>query len=845
MKANRIIDIGGKAKKLYVLQDLGFNVPPFHVFSHSMLKQILEAENVENHPSFSSILKEALESNFGNDLNSCNYAVRSSAAMEDGANHSFAGLFKTMLNVPAKNLPSAIAEVWQSANSERVSEYCKLKGISSAQEVSVIVQEMIHAEKSGVAFSSNPIVGEEESCVISSVYGLGEGLVSGDLEADVVTVSKSGIEKQIATKRLMYVSNLQEGGIKKVAVRSEMRKEAVLSSSEIEEIIKALVQLEHHFNEPQDVEFAFCKGELYLLQTRPITAIHNKEYILWDNSNIIESYPGVTTPLTYSFISKMYDMVYRQFVALLGVPQKKIQEHSSVFENTLGLVRGRVYYNLLNWYKMLAMLPGFSINAEFMENMMGVKERFQLDEKFQMKKLEAKFRIAFMLMKMMFLQITLPLARKRFQNLLHSTILKFKSVDLHNYSASQLLSYYKTLENNLLLKWKAPLTNDFFSMIWFGVLQKLVQKNFPKQENLHNDLLCGSNDIISVQPIHRTIELARYVYENTAYAQLFMKNDCLFIWKELQKEEYSPLRKKVDSFIHDFGERCVGELKLETVSYTQEPAKFIAVVKSYVEQGITTQLTLANHEEIIRGNAEKIVQEVFAKHPFRKRVFSFILKKARDHVSNRENLRFERTRAFGMVREIMNHLGDRFNKEGLLESSSDIFYLQLNEILEYENIHLMGSTWKMLVESRKAEFNEYAKQPVPQERFFTYGYEFSDEYIYSSEKLEPAQSELKGIGCCPGVVTGRVRKVTSPSEIDSLNGDILVTSSTDPGWVTLFPSASAILVERGSLLSHSAIVSRELGIPCIVGVKGLLRSLNTGDRIRMNGSTGQIHKLEM
>jgi pyruvate,water dikinase len=89
-------------------------------------------------------------------------------------------------------------------------------------------------------------------------------------------------------------------------------------------------------------------------------------------------------------------------------------------------------------------------------------------------------------------------------------------------------------------------------------------------------------------------------------------------------------------------------------------------------------------------------------------------------------------------------------------------------------------------------------------------------------------------------VRARVQVVHDPNAIVSLNGDILVTSSTDPGWVTLFPSASAIIVERGSLLSHSAIVSREMGIPCIVGVTGLLKTLKTGDEVEMDGSTGEI-----
>jgi phosphoenolpyruvate synthase/pyruvate phosphate dikinase len=212
-------------------------------------------------------------------------------------------------------------------------------------------------------------------------------------------------------------------------------------------------------------------------------------------------------------------------------------------------------------------------------------------------------------------------------------------------------------------------------------------------------------------------------------------------------------------------------------------------------------------------------------------------------VSSRENLRFERTRGFGMVRNMFSALGELWHREGHLNQAQDIFYLELDEIKSMANGEFNSALIEPIKE-RIVEFDRYKKQIPPQERFSTYGNDFKDEYIYSLEKIEAAEDGLSGIGCCPGIVQGKVQVVMDPNEIDSLNGDILVTSSTDPGWVTLFPTASAIIVERGSLLSHSAIVSREMGIPCIVSVSGLLRTLKSGDEILMDGSTGNIKIIE-
>src|SRR5206468_9355304 len=120
-------------------------------------------------------------------------------------------------------------------------------------------------------------------------------------------------------------------------------------------------------------------GRLYLLQSRPITSLARTAdpdgvINVWDNSNIAESYNGVTTPLTFSFARRAYEEVYRQFCRILRVPEAKIAASADVFRHMLGLIEGRVYYNLLNWYRLIALLPGFQSNRGFMEQMMGVKE---------------------------------------------------------------------------------------------------------------------------------------------------------------------------------------------------------------------------------------------------------------------------------------------------------------------------------------------------------------------------------------------------------------------------------------------------------------------------------------
>ncbi|MCE3295785.1 MAG: phosphoenolpyruvate synthase [Crocinitomicaceae bacterium] len=851
--------IGGKARNLFRLKHKHFPVPRFLVIpQETMIETLkLKAGKELSRGEIESKIKEikldpAVLDNIRTYFPSETlFAVRSSAIDEDGSEFSFAGQFESYLFVPAHQLEAKIKEVWLSSCSERVLEYRKHHGLNSQTGIAVVVQQMIDADTAGVAFSINPISGNRREKLISSVYGLGEGLVSGELDADNFIVSGTGYQSEIAKKTHRFVLDKENFGTKQLEVESYLQEKPSLGKNQVEALGHLLDNCALYFGKPQDIEFAFYKGELFILQARPITNLHkipdiSADYILWDNSNIIESYPGVTTPLTFSFISKSYEDAYRLFCAYMGVEEKVIRENQRVFQNTLGLINGRVYYNLKTWYHMLAMLPGYSINARFMENMMGVKERFDIPESYRLSKTKAWWSIVKMAVSMLINLGALPKKRRKFKLLLDRMIAEYKAVDMGRKNSNELMELYIRFERELISEWKAPLLNDFFAMIYFGRLQKTCQKyQVSDNPNIHNDLLCGSADIISTQPIHRSIRLATHISANPELKQLFLQKSAEETWEKLQTTyAFETIYKEIQAYIHDFGERCIGELKLETRSYNQEPAQFIRMLQSYVETGINQSITSGKVEEEIRRKAEAEVNSKLKNSFFKKWKLRRLTNKTRILVSSRENLRYERTRAFGIVREIFSHIGENFYAEGIIENDRDIFYLTKEEIFAYIEGRSVSQDLKQLIALRKAEFAAYEEQLPPSERFASYGPVYHGNDFYSTTKLEALSGDLKGIGCCPGRVKAQVQVVLNPKEITSLKGRILVTSSTDPGWVTLFPSASAIIVERGSLLSHSAIVSREMGIPCIVGVTGLLRTLKTGDWVEMDGSTGEIKILE-
>jgi len=849
--------IGGKAKNLFSLTELKLPVPKWMVLPADYLAEVFKDLSSIEHTQdmlyaidtyrFPAYFLKEIEAHFGDTLY---FAVRSSALDEDGAKHSFAGQFESYLYVRKEDILARIKDVWRSLYAERVLAYRSANNLGPIFGIGVIVQQMVDADASGVAFGVNPISGNRKEKLISGVFGVGEGLVSGALDADNYILVKRKLDRQVVRKKEKYViAPGISGGTVKVEIPRIHQHDQAISDEILLKLDIVLDDLRKHFTAFQDVEFAVKDDQLYILQTRPITTLDKApdisgEYVVWDNSNIVESYPGVTTPLTFSFISQSYEGAYKLFCSFLGVDDRTIRRHERVFANTLGLINGRVYYNLKTWYHMLAMLPGYSLNARFMENMMGVKETFDVPKSYQLSTGEAWRSILQMAVKMYRRFRTLPSKRKAFKILVDRTISKYKQMDFQHKNANELMQLYLYFERTLLQEWKAPLLNDFFAMIWFGLLQKRCEE-YTRGEypNIHNDLLCGSSDIISTQPIHRSIALATMISDVPFLKHLFIGEEPSSIWDTLnqdQRPESQQLLRQIREYLDDFGERCVGELKLETISYSQDPSKFVYVLKTYVEAGITSAQTSNRMEEEVRTQAEQAMKKMLRRKPIQKWLFKKTVNRARELVSARENLRYERTRAFGVVRELFTYIGIRFYEEGILEFERDIFFLTKDEIFAYIEGRSVTHDLKSLVSVRKEEFEHFERMDTPSERIATHGVVYQSNDFYSKSKIEPLEGELKGIGCCPGRVKAKVRVVRHPGEVKTMEGDILVTSSTDPGWVTLFPSASGIIVERGSLLSHSAIVSREMGIACIVGVTGLLKRLKTGDLVEMDGSTGEI-----
>jgi phosphohistidine swiveling domain-containing protein len=215
-----------------------------------------------------------------------------------------------------------------------------------------------------------------------------------------------------------------------------------------------------------------------------------------------------------------------------------------------------------------------------------------------------------------------------------------------------------------------------------------------------------------------------------------------------------------------------------------------------------------------------------------------VLINARRAIANRENMRFERSRLYGIVRRMFQHLGQLFAQKGLMAEASDIFYLTMDEVFGFVEGAATTLDLKSLIALRQAEYARLEQLHL-KDRILTTGIP----YLSPLEELGTAAAEgnsLQGTGCSSGVAEGVARVVLSATEAPTGGEYIIVARATDPGWVFLMIGSKGIVVERGSLLSHTAIIGRELGIPTIVGVRDATRLIPDGALLTMDGKTGVI-----
>ena len=738
-----------KANNLIKLKENGFNVPKFDIIKWEDRNKEIDITKYKG-----------------------KYAIRSSCNLEDNIENSFAGQFDTYLNIKDKDINKKVQDCFNSINNKNIIDYLNKKNINISNiKMDVIIQEMVESDYSGVLFTSNP-----SGLINESVIVVGKGLGNNIVEDKIDTTT--------------YYYNITDN------VYYYEGKKDYLNKESIEELINISNKLKEVFGDYLDIEYAIKNNKIFILQVRPITTLNTDNLLILDNSNIVESYPNVSLPLTISFVEFVYTNVFKKEAYRLTKNQKLVELNNNNFNNMVGSSNGRLYYKISNWYTLIKFLPLSSKIIPIWQDMLGVKNK-----SYDNTKLKIPFTTR---VKTYFNTITE--LHKVSKNM---DILNNKFIEVNNYfnnnfndnmTTSEIINLYGKVKKELLDIWDITLVNDLYSFIYTGMLKKRLKKKKLTNEKI-NDYISGISNIESLKPIKSIINLA------------YQKD-------KISKEEYNKL---FNEYISLYGDRSLEELKLESETFRTN--------NKLLEDKIQEYRSDLNRLEEVYNNLNNTKNNTI-KMDF---ITNFISKRAMTGIKNREISRLNRSRIYGMVRSMFIGIGNNLVKEKLLSNYKDIFYLKLEEVFDYKKYNL-----KDIVSERKKEYEMYYYLPNYSRLIFT-DKEF-DKHHKSINKKEKSidKNILEGTPTSNGIIEGYALVIDNINKKYDTKDKILITKMTDPGWVFLLATAKGVISEKGSILSHTAIISREIKIPSIVGVEDATSIIKTGDYLKMNANTGKI-----
>lgn len=714
-----------KAANLQKLSDLGFNVPKFMIVDSRDVNQIQLTKDLEGCEKF---------------------AVRSSCDIEDSGNESFAGQFKTLLNVNKLDLIKAINEVFNS-----------FEGKSGK----VIIQEMIDSDISGVIFTSNPLGILNEMC-INIGYGLGNNIVDNIKPTSLYYYNKDS----------------------KIFTRADNNKDTPdVEHQLLEKLIALGLEIEQSLNFKSDIEFSIKENKIYTLQARPITALNKSEQeIVLDNSNIVESYPGVILPLTQDFVKDVYYKIFRQLV--IRITNRGVADSIDYnLKNMVDIVDWHFYYVIDNWYILLKLLPFSDKIIKIWQTSLGLQSKQITSNEINIesngkKKLAKQF-----IIELKNINKSMNELNMSFENRYNTYTKKLEQTN----DIGELIEICNNAKRDFLSNWDITLINDIYTFIYTAL---------AKDNNVSN--------IDGLASLQQTKELNKLVY--------------------MYKHDSKMFSKELENYINKYGDRTIGELKLETITFKSKSDLLLKYIAS---------------ADIIEDNKSATKEKgKYSKSFYNKTIGKLFIKKAKIGIKNREISRLNRSRLFGLARNIYLKIGYKLSVDNIIEDMEDIFYLHEDEINNAYNIKDI----KSLIKDRKRIQQQYERYKMPNRLVFN-GTILHDinrgNRISCNKNLDSLYGEVVSTGNTDEIY-GEIIMINDPSININTQDKIIVTAMTDPGWSILIRESKAIITEQGSLLSHTAIISRELKKPAIVNVKCATSILKTGEKVKLNCNTGEI-----
>ena len=781
---------GQKANSLQRLKAEGLPVPEFYVVTADQLDRLSDREAVQQ------LIADLGDWRSQHDIRAV--AVRSSAEAEDGPERSFAGQCASVMPVRTdQEFVSALRTVAES----RAHRGCGPDG----GRVHALVQLYVEPELAGVLFTVNPANGRLEM-VINAVRGRGRQAVEGGPVGSVYVGRPDG-------------PTWSTGG------------SPGLKRAQLAQLVRCAEATEAIMGTPQDIEWAFAGRKLHILQTRPITRIAHLQ--VWDRSNIGESFPGLVRPLTFSISRRGYELVYQSQAHASGLSWLQIASCRRTFQAMIGLFGGRVYYNLGRWYQFIGLFPGNSQRQRYFDaQLQTVGEAAYLPPA----RHSWRYRLGYYV-RVARRALLFEHERARYWRYLERTYRQYERLP-PGPDPFLLLARYSFIEQRVVPHMGRSADNDFLVMICHGLLQKRLKRWLGPADGQTADFLGTLHDVISARQALLLNDIAAHISDDPTARSLLAAGRYRELDSHLGESAAAPL---VDEYRERFLHRFAEDQKLEARNPQLTLDGFYRLVAAYTK--LDNRAVKDRHLQALAAETQRQRRIARRLNWPQRLLYRLLIGRLKHHLRIREHNRLLRGRAYAYLRCLFAELGRSLADRQLLDGPDDIYYLDLDEILRLIDGTGYHDDLRPVVRKRRRVYAGYENQEAP-DRFVTVGLtgQLPDDFDREGAADDRPARSLPGVVSSPGSVTGRAAVLQHPIVPDE-PFDILVVTHTDPGWTPLIALARGVVVEHGGMLSHAAIVTRELGIPSIIGVVGAVGAIRSGDTVRLDAAKGAVEIL--
>ncbi|MBN1217457.1 MAG: hypothetical protein JXM69_00895 [Anaerolineae bacterium] len=860
---DRLLDVkqvGGKAKNLGRLLQAGFAAPPgfcltiaayhHHLAANDLVDKIasiLAGSHLSDHEKANQVRHMIVAADLPPDLRDaalkayhhltlgkspCPVAVRSSAITEDTAQASFAGQHDSFLDVgDQETLLTNIKYCWASLWTVRSLTYRNFMRPDNPQAgLAVIVQQMVPADRAGVVFTTNPLTGAPE-IVLEAVAGLGEHLVSGQVTPDRYRVDK------------------QTWAI--IEVQPTRGHQPILDTVELQQLAHLAVQVEDHFGQPQDIEWAQNNSHTYLLQTRPITTLTRPHFVdtsgqldmtallnyadeansqIWTDDNVGEVIPGVVTPFSWSVLDPLGNGAFNGFLRRIGV---RDYPGAGLF----GRFYGRVYFNQSQFQRMM---------HRFYPSRMcqGHAGRFRLIGFIRV--VPALFETG---LRTLFLILMLPREVERYTRAIPRQLKDSPAPGV--LTGQELWAEAEQWRQKGQKVLSVHLAVSILAILFYNLLDKLVSRWSNRTvETAH--LVGGLPGIKSAAMGRDLAALVTQVKADAALQECLLTAspdtlaDCI---NALPFDHH--FRRRFEQFLDNHGHASLREFELAFPRWREDKTYVLTVLQGHLHaQAPGRQTASIEIQQIKCRNATRAMWRYLGIGP-RRFIFEILLLWTQHFSVGRENAKYTFVMVHSHLRSLYLALAGHLVAQGTLADTAEIFYLTKEEVAAFLNQKINREELARTVAHRRIEQDHYQAEVTTLPKVVEQRPDGALQPLVLHSNGSPEKTDgtnriiLPGVAASPGRVTGRARVIFDPLDSTRLeHGEILVVPSTNPAWAPLLLNASALVTDIGGLLSHGAIIAREYGLPAVLNVSNATRRIRTGQLILVDGVKGVVQLFE-